>query len=306
MTTQFVTPTGRIVWGNPARANKKTDQKTRQPIVRDGKQVEQWAFGLAFPKQQFQQFVMPHLNQEAATLFPQGVPPQFSWKIKDGDSVDRQGKPYSSREGYAGCCVLTISTEAFAPPIFKFENGAFRQLSPNEIKTGDYVAVNLTVKANKPADQQMTPGLYVNPNGIELIGYGQEIVSASADPDELFAGVNRQLPQGASAVPISSAPTGIQPPVPGYSAPAQPLPPSFSGGYPAPAAPAQLPPPAYDFVNHAGATNTPLPPVGYPAPNAAPNASYPPISPAHQPTATGYPAPGAYPSNGMPPLPGQR
>lgn len=303
MTTQFVTSTGRIVWGNPARANKKTDQKTRQPVLRDGKQVEQWAFGLAFPKAEFQQYIMPYLNQEASTLFPQGVPPQFSWKIKDGDSVDRQGKPYSSREGYAGCYVLTISTEAFAPPIFKFENGAFRQLAQNEIKTGDYVAVNLTVKANKPADQQMTPGIYVNPNGIELIGYGHEIVSASADPDELFSGVNRALPPGASAVPVSSAPANVAPPT-NYPAPGQQPPQggpvNVPGGYIQTPPPAQLPPPAYDFVNHAGA------PAGYPAPNAAPNAGYPPTMPGHQPMSTGYPAPGAYPSNGMPPLPGQR
>ncbi len=249
MSEQFVTPVGRIVWGHPLKSIIKKDQRTKQPILRNGKQVEQWAFGVAFPKNEFNANIMPILQKEVATLFPAGVPTNFSWKLKDGDSVDRQGKPFSAREGYAGCWVLTISTEAFAPRVFKFENGAYREMQEAEVKTGDYVAVNLTVKANKPADVSLTPGLYVNPNGIEHIGYGPEIVSTGQDPEELFANVNRQLPPGASAVPVSSAPvnTGFTPPVP-TTPPAQ----QYQQ---------QLPPPAHDFINNISGQNSVTPPA---------------------------------------------
>ena len=260
MATQILTPVGRIVWGHPGKAQKKTDQKTKQPILRDGKQVEQWAFGIAFPKDVFNAQIWPQLHAEAATVYPQGFPPTFSWKFKDGDSVDRQGKPYSAREGYAGHYVLTVSTEAFAPPMFKFENGAYRQITADEIKCGDYVVLNLNAKANKPVDVSHTPGIYINPNGLELVGYGQEIVSAGADPDAMFgAGGQRPgyaLPAGASTTPISSAPSGAA--MPGH-APAAPV----------AAAPAPLPPAA-----PVAPAPVAFPPAGWTAHPSAPGYFY--------------------------------
>jgi len=239
MTIQILTPVGRIVWGNPSRSSIKKDQVTKQPVLRDGKQVEQWSFGVAFSKTEFNQKIMPELQKEVSTIYPSGAPAQFSWKIKDGDGIDRQGRPYNTREGYAGNYVMTVSTEAYAPPIYKFENGAYRQISSEEIKTGDYVVLNLTIKANKPANASHTPGLYINPNGIELVGYGAEIVSSGANPEELFAGANRQLPPGVSLTPISSAPANVQPPA--FAAP--------TAGFMTPQAP--LPAPAHDFVQNA-------------------------------------------------------
>lgn len=251
MSIEFPTPPGRIVWGNPAKPQIKKDQNTKQPVLRDGQQVQQWVFGVAYPKAEFDQFIRPFLEQEVNSVFPAGVPGNFSWKFKDGDGVDLQGKPYADREGYAGHYVLTISTEAFAPPIYKNEANGYRQLKANEIKTGDYVVVSLNVKANAPTNPTHTPGIYVNPKGIELIGYGQEILGASANPDEMFGGRTYQLPAGASAAPVASAATAAAP----YTAPAAPA---------APAA-APLPPPATDFVQNAG-----QPPVEPPAAPAAP------------------------------------
>jgi len=284
MTTQIKTPIGRLVWGNPGKPQIKKDQNTKQPILRDGKPVEQWAFGVAFPKDVFNTQIWPQLHAEAATVYPQGTPPTFSWKFKDGDSVDRAGKPYSAREGYAGHYVLTISTEAFAPPMFKFENGAYRQINADEIKCGDFVVLNITAKANKPVNVSHTPGMYINPNGLELVGYGQEIVSAGADPDAMFGGGAQrpqyQLPAGASLTPVSSAPAGAAMPLPqqpqqyapapapmAYAPPAQQYSPlvAYQG--------APLPAPAHDFVQAAVGqpTYAPAPqqpvaaPAGYPA-----------------------------------------
>lgn len=314
MTVEFVTSVGRIVWGNPARATTKKDQKTNQPIMRDGQPVQQWVFGVAFPKAEFQQYVLPYLQQAVGAVFPHGVPPQFSWKIKDGDGVDRKGKPYREREGYAGHYVLTVSTEAFAPPIYKNEGGRYRQMNENEIKTGDYCVVKLNVKANAPTNPQHTPGLYINPVGIEHVGYGQEIIASSADPDEMFGGRTYALPPGASAVPQAPVSTVAAPynaaPAPAAYNPGQPPatttyapaptaynpPPAQPVAYnpapttnyaPAPVATATMPAPAHDFVQNAG---NPAP-VAYNPPPAQPVAYNP--APA-QPTAYN-PMPGIMP-----------
>ena len=54
------TPVGRVVWGNPKKSQIKKDQRTKQPILKDGKPVEQWAFGVAFTKPEFNQFMKPY------------------------------------------------------------------------------------------------------------------------------------------------------------------------------------------------------------------------------------------------------
>lgn len=207
MAIEISTPVGRLVWGDPTKPKTKTDPKTRAPILdANGQPRQQWTFGVAFDKATFQQSIWPAMAQEAATAFPNGVPPAFSWKYVDGDGVDREGKPYSEREGYAGCYVLAISTELMAPPVFKLVNGAYQQLPPGAMKCGDYVALGLNLKVNVPTDRTQTPGLYVNPLAIEFVGYGTEIVgTGSADPMALFKGAQHQLPPGASATPIGNA-----------------------------------------------------------------------------------------------------
>lgn len=290
---EFLSSVGRIVWGHPMKSQVKTDQATKQPVLRDGKQVEQWAFGLAIEKSQFQANEWPHLHQAASMLFPHGVPPQFSWKYKDGDGIDRKGQPYNKREGHAGCYVLTISTEAFCPQVFKREsNGQFRQIEAHEIKTGDYVRVMLNIKANAPTNASHTPGVYVNPKAIELVGYGTEIISGGVDPDEAFGAPVAALPPGASATPIAST-SGAMPPGMMQNAPATQATTNVSQST------AQLPPPAHDFVNNALGQGQPQP--GF-TPQAAPAAAgHGGMSVASQ--QVGY-APNAtsYPSNpGLPP-----
>ena len=241
MPIEFNTPVGRIVWGNPAKSTKKTDQKTNQPIYRDGKEVEQWVFGVAFPKAEFEQKIWPYMYQEALSVYPNGTPSNFSWKYKDGDGVDNKGKRYAEREGYAGHYVLTVSTEAFAPPIYKFENGAYRQLNPEEIKTGDYVMLALILRANAPTNPTHTPGLYINPVAINHVGYGQEIVTSGVNPEDVFGKQPVQLPPGASATPVA--------PVTGVAMPGTIPQPAPQGLMPQAAA---LPVPAHDYVQNAG------------------------------------------------------
>lgn len=260
MTIEILTPPGRIVWGHPLEKTIKTDPKTRKPILKDGKEIDVWAFGLAIPVAQFEP-VGKALTQEAYLQYPSGqFPKDFSWKYKVETDTDDQHVPYGQREGYAGHVVLTVSTEAFCPPMYKFENGQYRQVEAREVKCGDWVVSKLSIKGHPG-------GLYLNPVLHELVGFDKEIVRRSAaNPQETFGGRQYQLPPGVSATPVSSAPVGYA--MPGQQA----APVAVPGmGYPAAvasqpvyaAAPvAAMPAPAHDFVRNA---------VGYQqAPQAAP------------------------------------
>lgn len=248
---------GRIVFGHPTKPRIKKDVRTRQPVIKDGQQVHQYVFGVAIEKNTFVQQVWPFLAREAQSAFPNGIPNNFSYKYKDGDGVDSKGQPYNKREGYAGHCVLSISTEGFAPTVYKHENGSYRQLAENEIKCGDFVAVKITCKYNGAVSPN-TPGLYINPNGVVLLGYGQEISSAGQDPDEMFAGMQPQQFAGMSHQPLMSAAplpstmvTG-QPPQQ-FQSPVHAVPVGVTGQpqYVAPPAGGTMPPPHNQFVQNA-------------------------------------------------------
>jgi len=233
MAVEITTPVGRIVWGHPTKARDKINKDTKQKVLKaDGTPAQQWSFGVAFDKATFQQFIWPAMVQEAATVYPPSAtsngqpstPPKFSWKYTDGDGIDDQGKPYNTREGYAGCYVLAISSELMAPPIFKNNGASYQQLPGDAVKCGDYVAVGLNLKVNVPENRAHTPGLYVNPLAIEFVGYGTEIVGqGSADPNAIFKGAQHQLPPGASATPIGGA-AGVGMPGMGMQQPGQPQP----------------------------------------------------------------------------------
>jgi len=237
-------PVGRIVNGNPAVAEQKTNFQTGEVVIKNGIPVTEWRCSLAIPKDVFMRDVYPKLVEEAGKVFPNGVGADFSWKVVDGDSPatpKRSKVPYNVREGYPGHFILKLSTEAFAPPIYKNENGQWRQLAPHEIKCGDYVVANIQVKAHANNDG----GLYLNPNGFNHVGYGKEIASLNTTPETMFAG-KYTLPPDASVMPVA----------PAMGMPAMPA-----------AAPAMgMPAPAYDFLQNAGvqspfAANAANPPV---------------------------------------------
>ena len=230
----IITPVGRIVWGNPLNGRPKTDQNN-QPVInaQTGQQVTQWSFGLAIPKAECAALFQA-MQQEAGTVFPQGAPQNFAWKFKDGDGLDDKGIPFSNREGYAGCVVLSISTEAFAPRVVRLAAGSYQQMTEG-VKCGDYVRVALGIKAHagKMGVRGSVPGLYLNPSMIEFIGYGQEIISGP-DASTLFGGQAVALPAGASAVPLAPPqpmPTaGMPGQAPGFVQ--QPVPPAMPGVMP--------------------------------------------------------------------------
>jgi hypothetical protein len=275
-------PVGRIVWGHPTTGRVKLDNN-KKPVLKDGKQVTQWAFGVAIPKADFEAKVWPIWAQEAMKLFPSGqFPPKFAWKYKNGDTDrDDTGAPLSAREGYAGHYVISVSTEFQAPKLFKTNGAGFEELPSDAIKCGDFVQVNINV-ANHPANPNAAgsqAGLYVNPRGVLFVAYGQEIVNGP-DAATMFQGATPTvLPPGASLTPL--APTTVQ--MPGSTPAAAPPPPAAQPQMPGgmgnvPPAVAPPPPP----VVTAPVAVPPMVPLAAPPmqPTAYPTNPPPPIAPA--------------------------
>lgn len=180
----------------------------------------------------------------------------FAWKIKDGDADPK----WAAREGCRGCWIFCFGT-SYAPARCCDPNNV--QMDPKAINLGDYVEVFCTVAVNGEVGD--TAGLYLNPNGVRLVGYGQRIIPAGQSFDQMFAGRAAQLPPGASPTPIGG-PAPAQ-----FGAPANP-PQGYGqqgGGY-APQ-PGYSPPPQVGGYQPQGAPYSP--PAATPDPYA-PNAGY--------------------------------
>jgi hypothetical protein len=321
---------GRIVWtsGDLFKGKLKLDQNTQQPRINaKGEPMMEHGFGLAVPKANIQEF-WNAIHEEAFKLYPsRQLPPGFAFKYKDGDGVDHNGQPFSTREGHAGCLVLACTT-SLAIKYFKFENGTNIQVADG-IKCGDFVKVQLTIKAHPPKGAGKA-GLYLNPSAVQFLGYGKEIVNAPSG-DQLFGNQAPALPPGAQAMPTAPPTTGI----PGFAQPVQ------QQGYAQPQVQPQVMPhyqvlpqahqppaggqpmaapmaPGVPQQQNFGPASVQQPvPQGYPAPqmmppmgNVSPAAAYPapaaPMTPTAPPMAApsgAMPAPYAQQPGGFPPLP---
>jgi hypothetical protein len=228
----------------------------------------------------------------------------FAWKIKDGDADPK----WAAREGCQGCWIFCFGT-SFAPARCCDMNNV--QLDANAINLGDYVEIFCSVGINGEVGD--TAGLYLNPNGVKLVGYGQRIIPAGQSFEQMFAGRPSTLPPGASPTPIGGpAPSQFtQQPQGGYAPPQQP-----QGGYAPPQQPQQgygQPPaaqqPGYSPPPQVGGYAPPAPqqpqgqpyspPGGYPAPAPAvpAGAAYAgPSGASYMPPAAAQPAT-AYPSD---------
>ena len=138
------------------------------------------------------------IQQVAQAGFPGGESqrPDFAWKVLDGDDPK-----YAGKTGFAGCMVFRF-TSGF--PVKAYTKGAASQIvDPNQIKRGYYIRVAFTVKANGNVTK---PGVYLNLSLVELVGYGEEIVSGP-DAASVLATVGAAvLPTAASATPVAGSP----------------------------------------------------------------------------------------------------
>lgn len=243
--TKRVSPIGRIVQGNPLIANPQFDDRTKQPkLGADGNQLNNWYINVAFDKQNPDTMAMVgEIYAEAARAFPQLWPQgvnfqapnfgcvraDFAIKIKDGDGHDLNGNPHSKKEGWAGHYIVQVSTYAGVMRVVdgNKNNSPITEVGsgPNHIKTGDFVIVALDFKSNGwNGDAQSKPGLYMNPDLVQLVGYGAAIVGGP-DANEVFKDANRSfIPAGMSTTPTAGAMPGLPTPVqPAGSAGALPI-----------------------------------------------------------------------------------
>lgn len=214
---------GRIVWavGNLFQGKVKTIYGTQTPMTgKDGQPRKEYGFGLAIPKQNCAE-VWNAIQTAARSIYPQNVPPKFAWKFKDGDTdVDENGQPYNLREGYAGCIVLSCTT-SLPVKFFKWDQQSNQNVQVSEgIQAGDYVNVQLSIKAHGPSGQngQGNPGMYLNPLAAQLVGHGKPIINAPTG-DQMFGTNAPVVPQGASSTPIAPTPGMLVPnaaPTQGY------------------------------------------------------------------------------------------
>lgn len=340
MKTDFLTPVGRLVQGDPFEPQTKNMQG--QPLVTmSGQPTQRYFIAVAFRKDDanfgaFYQKLVEVARGSFPNLFNaqgQCSHPRFSWKLMDGDGVDENGKSNATKEGFAGHWVVKFSS-SFAPRCFHAGHyQPHEQIQDkNAIQRGYFVRVAGTIEGN---DNAQKPGLYVNLSMVELAGVGP-VITSGPDAAAVFGGAAPALPQGAQPLPMhagQAAPfvPGGAPQMPGSpagmpsaAAPAMGAPGSLPGNFPAAPAPAvpglpQMPTAAQSMpIGVApGATTYPTSPAPVAAapvavppnpaflagPGGAPGAAAPAVGMPAPAMAPGVGAPSAYPSNPAPVAP---
>ena len=196
---------GRIVWGS-VKQQVKNVYGTRTPAIdpKTGKEIIEWAFGLAIPKPSPQsnqhevanfQAIWNAIASEGAKIgFQQPGAPGFHWKFDDGDGRKPDGSEYPAHS--KGCIVVACKTR-IPLKLMAWENGKCVQVTEDQIKCGDYVQVALNIQGHGNPNA----GLYINPSFVARFAYGEAIVNAP-DATAIFGSAPPPMPVGGSATPI--------------------------------------------------------------------------------------------------------
>ena len=318
MPTPILTPVGRMVQGDFFKPNT-TDQQGNPLVIKSGPNKGQprtdYFAALAFPKTDatVQALITPMVQQAAssyASLFPNGAQPnnpaahwgcslpKFSFKIMDGDGVDDNGKPNSSKDGFAGHWVIKFSS-GFAPQVWtraknlpdghpskalNTDPETLVQLQATDaalVKRGFYYRINASIDGNGQQLPGGSPGLYTNYNLVELVAFGEEITSGPVAA-EVFGAPAGSIPTTGhvattsppNPAPPRAAPSGLTPA--GHLTPTATWPAGFTHSQMTAAGWTD------DALVQAGYATRPQPPA--PAPAAAPPPA--PVAPAPTPTAS--------------------
>jgi len=205
----FFLPVARMVGGSFYTPKLKTEANGQPKIdAKTGKQAFSFDFAVAVAKtaarwqdESWGQTV----EAIGRAAYPQhALHPSFAWKIIDGDSTlpnTKNNRPCDNN-GYPGNWVIWFS-QCFPIQLFNAD-GTIELTEPDSIVPGYFIEVYADVVGNKPsANGQSKPGVYWNPLGVALAGYGERIVTASRI-DGATAGFGaRGAPAGASATPVS-------------------------------------------------------------------------------------------------------
>ena len=244
--TDILTPVGRLVAGDVFKANT-IDAQGRPLTIKTGPNAGQprteYFFTVAIPKTDpaYNTEVLAKLQAAAKAGFPtlfgadgQCIRPDFAWKIVDGDSqIPNQNNTIpATKEGYPGHWVLSFKG-GFAPKVYS-KGGEAVIVDPEQVKRGYYIRVYGSVAANGDMSK---PGVFLNPNMVELVGYGEEITSGPDGAAVFGNAPAANLPAGASATPVAGAAIAQAPAVaPVVNAPAVTPAPDFLNPPAAPAA----------------------------------------------------------------------
>ena len=183
--TEILTPVGRLVQGDCFEP-QTTDAEGRPLVVKHGPNAGQprvdYFMAIAIPKTDpgfdaLYQTIYNEARQSFPSLFDaQGncINPKFAFKVTDGDSQvpNTRGTKPCDREGFPGHWILNFSG-GYAPKCYT-AGGAELITDPNMIKRGYYIRIYGSVKGN---GSQQQPGIFLNHSMVELVGYGEEIVS---------------------------------------------------------------------------------------------------------------------------------
>jgi hypothetical protein len=267
MPIEFRTPVMRLIEGDVFTPNTKNFE-TGEPLTnRDGSPRNEFYIGLAAAKTDagWTELEAKLRAEATAGWAPKNITPaavkDFSWKFYDGDGVDKYGKPLSDKNpAKAGNMVLRM-TNGFPPQVYAraaiiakanpnhpalqgvtiapLTNGPLIQLGPQDAslcKKGHYFRAFGDAKSN---DNLQSPGIYVNVQGVELVGFGEEIHSSSAKSgDAMFGDEPTPTAAAPAPTPIAPQPTAYR----GEASPAlPPAPAPYSGHMAPPPAPAPVP-----------------------------------------------------------------
>ena len=240
MSVELLLPVGRMVSGSVYKGFPVLNQKTKmQELTRSGEPRVSFNIMVAILKGAEQ-----HWNQtewgakvwaEGAASFPaHHARPDFFWKIYDGD------QPWINDDGEAiiqperkGCWVVRAN-RGWAPLVCNEKGETLT--TEDAVVPGYFVQVVIGVQGNVSAQ---SPGIYINPEIVALMGYGEKVQTGQVDPKKFaFGGA---LPPGASATPVASfnpAPVAKPTPVvPNYAVLQPPAPPVVIAPPPAPPVP---------------------------------------------------------------------
>ncbi len=285
----YLTPVGRLVQGSLTKPNT-TNMQGKPLLDKLGAPRVEYFIAIAIAKTDPGWNDFYSLMHQAGALgfpnlFPGGVHSggPFSWKLADGDGLDSKNQPYNLREGHAGCWIIKM-TSGFCPKSYtRLDNptGPVAEILPERIKRGDWVRVSGSFVANMNAEK---PGIYINPQNIELVYYG-DAIQGGQDGTEAFAdAAGSSMPAGASATPTAGA-APVAPAAAPAGAPPPPVAPVTTAAAPPPVAPAAAPaaapagaPPPPPVAPAAAA---PPPPPVTPAPEILQPPAHPPGAPGH-------------------------
>lgn len=265
---RLVTPVGRIVWGSV---------HTRSTEDYDGKQYPAgegpYQFGFAVLKTdpnigamltaiynqaiagyQTNPQIVQRIQNEWQSGFTMGL---FRFKIKDGDKPNAKNVINPNTKGH-----WVFSFQTSLP--LKCGNTMNAEIDPSSIKTGYFVDIAMSTKVNGQTDG--TAGVYLNPQVVRLIAFGEEITGGPSVEDA-FKGhaAPTMLPPGASATPLAPSNSAPGAGLPGVDA--------GNGGHIAHQTPQMMQPGGGAQQNNGlpnTASNTGMPMAG--APGALPNA----------------------------------